>query len=196
MLTAIGIFKGIFMKKRRIPKEILTDLYLMKKMTTLEICKKLSVGNSVICREMKRHGITPRIPGKKHGMSATRPYKIWLQMKNRCSNPKNSRYYRYGAKGILYCSEWENFESFWFDMGPTYKEGLTIDRIDGTKNYDPENCRWADYSTQNNNRSSCLSWDTSAKDVAQKANISITRVYVKKRLGWSDKKIIEFYKKK
>ena len=44
----------------------------------------------------------------------SRLYKVWIEMKNRCSNPNNYRYKRYGAKGITVCKDWkENYESFY-----------------------------------------------------------------------------------
>ena len=90
---------------------------------------------------------------KTHGMSNTKPYHIWRAMKNRCKNASSNRYHVYGGRGIKVCDEWaKSFEAFWRDMGSTYKEGLTLDRIDGNENYCKSNCRWVDQKTQQRNR--------------------------------------------
>lgn len=83
-------------------------------------------------------------------------YTIWRAMKARCTNPNSDSYGRYGAIGINVFKEWENnFLSFYeWSINNGWKEGLTIDRYPNKKgNYDPSNCRWADYATQNRNTS-------------------------------------------
>ena len=88
-----------------------------------------------------------------HGMKHTSLYTIWVDMKQRCRNPKHVYYDRYGGNDIDICAEWEQFEGFrdWaFDSG--YRPGLTIDRINNDLGYYPENCRWSDWYTQANNR--------------------------------------------
>ena len=87
-----------------------------------------------------------------HGMSGTKINKTYQNMKSRCYNPNSSKYYLYGGKGIKICelnkeTGFINFYSWAMQNG--YKEGLTIDRIDSDKDYEPSNCRWATYKEQN-----------------------------------------------
>lgn len=78
-----------------------------------------------------------------HGMTGTTTFKSWQSMKERCSLPSNRSYVEYGAVGIVVCDRWRNsFQAFLDDMGPR-PEGKTLDRIDGSKGYEPGNCRWA-----------------------------------------------------
>ena len=87
----------------------------------------------------------------KHGGAHTRLYNIWKSMRQRCINPKNSRYSVYGAKGIKVCKEWDDFKKFrdWA-IKNGYEKNLTIDRIDNSKGYSPKNCRWVSYKIQAN----------------------------------------------
>lgn len=97
---------------------------------------------------------------KKHGESHTRLFAIWVSMRDRCNNPQNNRYNRYGGRGITVCDEWSNsYESFrnWavengYDKNAKYGE-CTIDRINVDGNYEPSNCRWVDMKTQSRNKS-------------------------------------------
>lgn len=90
----------------------------------------------------------------KHGKTDTRLYNIWQAMKDRCYNKHNAKYKNYGSRGIVVCNEWkDDFEAFYnWAINNNYRDDLTIDRINNDGNYEPNNCRWADYTTQNNNR--------------------------------------------
>ena len=92
----------------------------------------------------------------KHGNSEHPLYARWLNMHARCYDPHHNRYYRYGARGIRVCERWHDFALYLEDVLPTYREGLTLDRIDNDGNYGPDNFRWATYRTQARNRPSCI----------------------------------------
>ena len=57
----------------------------------------------------------------------------------------------YGGRGITVAQTWLTYEGFVASMG-LRPDGLTIDRINGDKNYEPGNCRWESRLTQSRNR--------------------------------------------
>ena len=95
-----------------------------------------------------------------HGKSGTRLYAVWKALKQRCYDPSDKVYDRYGGRGITVCSQWlDNFQAFYnWAMANGYDESAptgqcTIDRIDNDKGYSPDNCRWVDMKVQRHNRS-------------------------------------------
>lgn len=79
--------------------------------------------------------------------------KVWRQMKRRCTSPKDDKYYRYGARGIKVCAEWQDYLTFrTWALEAGYLDGLSINRIDNDGDYEPSNCEWTDRITQANNR--------------------------------------------
>lgn len=87
-----------------------------------------------------------------HGKRA-RLYKIWAGMRTRCFNKNDAYYHRYGGAGVSICPEWDEYPKFkeWA-LANGYSEQLTLDRIDPAGNYEPDNCRWVDWTVQASNK--------------------------------------------
>jgi len=102
---------------------------------------------------MDRHGDAN--PAYTHGhavegrVSAT--YSSWRAMRKRCLCPKDQAFDRYGGRGITVCDRWSSFANFVADMGER-PVGLTLDRKENDKSYEPGNCRWATRMVQQQNR--------------------------------------------
>lgn len=80
----------------------------------------------------------------------TQIHNSYAAMRQRCNYTKGKRYKDYGGRGIK--CEWDSFSDFLEDMGPSWFENATLDRIDNDGNYNKDNCRWADRKTQARNK--------------------------------------------
>lgn len=90
---------------------------------------------------------------KTHGESRTPLYDVWCAMHQRCSNPNNKLFHRYGGRGIAVHPRWKRYESFRMDMEPR-PAGAVLDRIDNDGGYSSGNCRWSTQQQSARNRSS------------------------------------------
>ncbi len=88
-------------------------------------------------------------PAVTHGMSKSKTWNSWRGMVERTTNPSHIGYETY--KKFKPDNRWLKFQNFLEDMGPA-PEGMTLDRVDTTKSYSRENCRWATLETQNRNK--------------------------------------------
>jgi len=109
----------------------------------------------------------------------TLTYNSWRSMRLRVA--KSPHY-----KNISICERWSSFDNFMEDMGER-PAGTTIDRIDGTKDYEPGNCRWADWHTQENNKASLRK--------VENAGVSLTIGQWCTLLGLSDRMKARVYKR-
>lgn len=115
-------------------------------------------------------------------------------MKKRCYNTKNISYQYYGAKGIGICKEWLECNSNFYEwaINNGYKDNLSIDRIDSSKDYSPLNCRWATPLQQSRNLSNnhYITYNNETHCMSEWAEIlNVSRDVVKQK--WKSK---TFYK--
>lgn len=123
-------------------------------------------------------------------------YKLWYDMKRRCEDPRRDDYERYGGRGIRVCEEWQSFQNFLdWSRSSGYSPGLTIDRIDNSGNYSSENCRWATYTEQANNKRGNHLITFNGKTLtmaewARETGISYYVIRARQHRGWSAEKTL------
>lgn len=110
-------------------------------------------------------------------------YQAWQDMKQRCHNPNNVFYYRYGERGIKVCKEWLSGYNVFYKWATNngYQQGLQIDRIDNNGNYEPSNCRWVSpkQNTDNRNITRMLTYNGKTQTIAdwsRETGIPITTI--------------------
>ena len=120
---------------------------------TVVIGSLLRRGNTKSCGHLlKQFGNTHCLRhGDARNGKRSREHTCWSHMLDRCRNPNSSCYRYYGGRGITVCERWHKFEHFLADMGRC-PPGLTLERINNSGNYTPDNCKWATVSDQNRNK--------------------------------------------
>lgn len=125
-----------------------------------------------------------------HGKAYSPEYAVWVHLRQRCRNPNNRAYSRYGGRGITVDPRWDSFAVFFADMGPRPSPQHTIDRIRNNEGYGPENCRWATRDRQGNNKRNChyLTHKNRTQTLAEWAKelgVPYTRLHNRFVAGWA-----------
>lgn len=128
------------------------------------------------------------------GRSKTKLYKSWVAMKRRCDDPDDlhKKYY----ENIHVCNEWYDFDVFkkWaIENG--YVEGYTIERLDNSKGYCPDNCTWIPKEKQNiNKRNKHLikinGVEKTINEWCKEYNIKWTTFYARIQYGYKDDELL------
>jgi hypothetical protein len=140
--------------------------------------------NKATAERSYRHGSAVRT-------QVTEEYKRWLSMRQRCENPANPAYARYGGRGITVCERWDDFAAFLADMGPRPSPQHSIERTNNDLGYEPSNCKWATKLEQANNKSNShhLTHRGETHTIAEWARLTgIDHEVIRQRLGklgWS-----------
>jgi hypothetical protein len=149
--------------------------------------------NIELLRQRATHGHS-RSKASTH--SRTRTYIAWENMIARCTNPRHPSFGNYGARGISVCERWRFFVEFLADMGEC-PAGLSLERIDNARGYEPNNCCWTPWKRQMRNRRAnllvCYHGETMClMDWAARLRISYGTLRSRLgRLGWSVEKAFD-----
>jgi len=139
--------------------------------------------NGVECSCEKCELITLGNRSRTHGLSKGKEWNTWRKIKERCFSENDIAYSKYGAAGITMCDEWvDNFQAFYEHIGacPVDGQKWSVDRIDNTKGYEPDNVRWATsegqarnktFQTNNTSGAKGVSWDTKVHPCGTKSTL-------------------------
>jgi len=120
----------------------------------------------------------------------------WINMKQRCQNPKSTHYQNYGGRGIRVCERWDrDFLAFVADMGERPSQNHTLDRIENNGDYEPTNCRWATRAEQGRNKRNnhLVTYQGVTKPTsawAEQMGISGTLLRKRLEIGWSSERAL------
>lgn len=132
----------------------------------------------------------------RHGMSHTRLYRIWDDIRARTTRPSNTYYSNYGGRGVELCPEWHTFRPFMeWALANGYDDAKSIDRVDNDGPYAPSNCRWVTRREQDRNKRTNVWIDYNGEricqqDLAARLGVHYSTIYYRLKTGrlkrWKD----------
>lgn len=161
---------------------------------TIVLGNNLKKGNTKSCGCLSSR-LTLKERATTHGQTRTKTYNSWRAMKDRCYCASHKEYKRYGAVGVYVCDRWKNsFENFLLDMGER-PEGSSIERIDNSKGYFPENCTWATAEQQANNKTNSKIIEFNGKKMSvamwgKHLGIKAATIHARLKRNWSIEKTL------
>lgn len=137
------------------------------------------------CKRVSSRVSKVKTHGHHLGGKTSKTKNAYNSMFSRCYREKNDSYERYHSRGIKVCDRWlfgeedkTGFVCFLNDMGDPPTKDHSLDRINNDLGYSPENCRWATWEQQHNNRENSRYIEYNGE------NLTITQWA--KKLGCSD----------
>lgn len=127
-------------------------------------------------------------PSFKHGRQRSPSWKIWVGVLQRCQDPNSNIFKYYGGRGITVCERWLVFENFLADMGER-PAGMSIERNNVNKGYEPGNCRWATKKEQSRNTrvTRWVEWQgkkISLAELSELSTVPYNRLRWRLQRGW------------
>lgn len=160
--------------------------------TSVVVGSQLLNGRTKSCGCLRRDNVILRFT--KHG-AATGGTKLpelaaWIQMNQRCFNPRCANFRHYGGRGITVCDRWRHsFQNFIDDMGLRPSSKHSIDRFpDRNGNYEKSNCRWATSKEQQRNKRTNLHITFNGETLclaewSEKTGIHVNTLWLRLKLG-------------
>ena len=121
-----------------------------------------------------------------------RSYRKWSSMLARCYNPSHPAFHYYGELGIEVCDRWRGrrgYANFIADLGEP-PEGLTLERIDNIRGYEPGNCKWATWAEQAANKRKRQPDPLSFRSRCRAAGVDFMLAYLRIRRGWTEERAL------
>jgi hypothetical protein len=129
---------------------------------TADVARRKTQSCGCLLKKIATFNLPKREDLIKHGHAGatnkSKEYATWSRIRHRCNNPTAIFYEYYGGRGITVCERWNNKETgfldFLADMGNPPSADHSLDRMDNSKGYSPDNCRWVTMKEQNRNKRS------------------------------------------